>query len=146
VNSPDGVKEGDSKLAPGSAVPLCPYVDVFNEFAKDRGAPLEWRWFELKTLDDVNYCQMRGGVCRAVFKSGPRKGRTNWSKRDTSLDRVYIFSSAELHSFQEKWSRERGLCGKCLGAGASPYKWSRDEGTTWKTCATCKGRGKRDAT
>lgn len=146
--------ESAERLEPGSATPARPFFDYYNAFARSRGAPEGWQWFELKVLgienmkydeinnrpDDQAYSQMMGGVCNVVFKSGKRKGKSNWSKRDRTADRTLIFSRAEINAFLFAHCEHHGWCFECVGRGAQCHR-AGDDGIFYVACKKCSGSG-----
>jgi hypothetical protein len=73
-----------------------------------------------------------------VFKSGPRKGRRKWDRKNA---RVFVCSLAEYHAWRERWSYSTGNCLKCRGSGRECRGWSKDKGTRYRACRVCGGTG-----
>lgn len=109
--------------------------------------PANWRLFRWQVLGDWKsgertHYQITGAVCDAKFKSGPRKERYNWAKRDKSTERTYTFSFKEEQEFMQLWEVETGLCSRCMGKGGIFHSWSVSDGTKYKQCRACEGTGK----
>jgi hypothetical protein len=85
---------------------------------------------------------LTGGVYAETFKSGPRKGRTNYGKPTEGTDRVFVLTRASMRAFDLTWEDETGKCVRCQGGGRRVTGWSAVDGTTYRECRACKGRGK----
>ena len=122
--------------------------DFYNLIAAERGVPEGWRWFELKAIGEVGdrangAVIIKGAVCTAVFKSGPRKGEKNWSKRTDQ--RELVVSMREYDAFKEAWSTRTGLCSSCGGRGETLVRASADGNKEYGPCRMCNGTGKGGA-
>ena len=122
------------------------YVDFYNLIARERGCPEGWKWMEVSVLGtdyqaprEHGAVEIKGGICAATFKSGPRKGQPNWSKATDKRSLVITFK--DLDAFTEKWSKETGLCSKCTGNGKTIASCGVN-GTTYRSCSDCAGTGK----
>lgn len=107
--------------------------------------PEGWEVFIWETInmDTPNEAiQFTGAVVNETFKSGPRKGRKNFSKRDKSTEMKLVMTREELFAFQDKWGAENDTCPSCWGSGKTMQSWSIHEGTTYRKCHRCKGDGK----
>lgn len=110
--------------------------DFYNEIARERGAPEGWRWYSLQAVGENRKngaAIVKGAVCTAVYKSGPRKGTTNWTKRDKSTEREFLITFAEYDARVAAYESSTGHCSSCGGAG----KWE-----SGRDCARCRGTGK----
>ena len=86
---------------------------------------------------------LRGAVCDETFKRGPRKGCTNWGKRDRSTERQLALSASEMAEFERAWEIETGKCHECMGSGQVFLRWSQSEGRMTHDCHRCLGSGVR---
>jgi hypothetical protein len=106
------------------------------------------RW-TVAVWEIVNYgtpaqaMQVTGAVCDVVFKSGPRKGRKNWAKRDKSTEFSVRYTERQEKEVQLQWEADTGFCHKCHGNGTAWAGWSAVNGTTYKICRRCAGTGQR---
>lgn len=110
-------------------------VDIYNIIARERGAEPEWQWYSLQAVgeDRKNGAALvKGAVCTATFKSGPRKGETNWAKRDKTTEREFLITFVEHDARVAAWEAEHGTCSSCTDG---QYE-------TGGTCHRCKGTGK----
>ena len=48
-------------------------------------------------------CIVRGAVCAAIITRGPRKGETNWAKRDRSTDHTIVITFADYDARVAAW-------------------------------------------
>jgi hypothetical protein len=85
---------------------------------------------------------LTGGVYTETFKTGPRKGRTNYSKPVSGTARIFVLSRASMRAFDREWEAETGKCVRCQGGGRRVTGWSAVDGTTYRECTDCKGSGK----
>lgn len=83
-----------------------------------------------------------GAVCPEVYKSGPRKGSENWSKRDRSTEMVAAVILSDLDAFELEWEQKTGLCKTCVGSGQEWRGWNRKTGDRFEECRRCGGTGK----
>ena len=87
--------------------------DFYNLIARERGMPPGWRWYQLEAVpkffaskapDRKNAaCIVRGAVCTATITRGPRKGETNWAKRDRSTDHTIVITFADYDARVAAW-------------------------------------------
>lgn len=92
--------------APADTRPLAVEPDYHKMFAVEvRGHDPSCRWMALEVIGDRDvprakaYFMMETCVANATYKSGPRKGQVNFSKRDKSKDRKEVVSFAEFDAF-----------------------------------------------
>lgn len=109
------------------------------------GMPDNWRLFSWQCVPsgsmDSTHVRLRGAVCTAVFTRGPRKGRTNWAKRDRSTECEVYISHADHDAFCIQWEAETGHCHECTGTGQTFAGWSVADGVRHRTCTRCLGTG-----
>lgn len=82
----------------------------FDRFAHEvHGVRADARWIVVETLGDhdtpralASFRLVMAVPPTLVFKSGPRKGEINWSRRDKSHDRELIVSFKDFDAFVEK--------------------------------------------
>lgn len=119
--------------------------DFYNLIAIERGAPDGWSWFEVNVIGvdhtaprEAQYkhgaVMVKGAVCTAVYKSGPRKGLKNWSKRTDNRELVITFR--EVDEFKAKWEAATGLCSRCGHGGDAGMELagSTSSGSTFRPC------------
>lgn len=99
-----------------------------------------WECFP-KTSAVTIYYQLTGAVAVHLYKSGPRKGRTNWKLRDKSTEKEIVITVADQLEWDKQWQERTGLCLRCGGEKKTVWKWSAKDGTEYMTCAKCKGTG-----
>ena len=88
---------------------------------------------------EVIYYELAGGVPQAKFKSGPRKGRWNYS---TCIDRMTLRVTApELLQHEHEYIEATGNCSECMGEGKTLASIGIS-GTTYRECKRCSGTGK----
>jgi len=104
----------------------------------------DWRAFKFETHD--TYYSLTGAVCTEKYKSGKRKGKPNWSKRDKSTEATYTVSMSDYESWVKAWEKLTGLCSRCIGEGKTVNKISKQPDGTflseYKDCPKCNGSGK----
>jgi hypothetical protein len=81
---------------------------------------------------------MTGGIPR-ILKSGPRKGRKTWDRKDST--RVVV-TRAETDAEQVRYEAETGNCGTCFSKGETVVVWSAADGEKYATCKHCNGTGR----
>jgi hypothetical protein len=117
--------------------------DIVETHAREKaGMPPEWQVWRFKWLPDQPHpdiqCYMElAGAIAPEFKSGPRKGRTNWKAKDPATIRVVVITKAEHGAWLVEWERKTGKCAECVGIGVSVWK---------RTCRKCEGTGKARVT
>lgn len=104
-------------------------------------ADSEWDFFQAGTDSatpggPVFLYRITGAVAPR-FKSGPRKGQRNWPRRDRCTEQTVIILKSEHDAFEAAWSRETGLCVKCVGNGEAAIGKG-------KPCEGCGGSGKAE--
>lgn len=60
---------------------------------------------------------------------------------DDSTDRAVIVTDAEEKEEFDRYERETGKCGECLGTQKTFKSWDHKEGTKYRTCPRCNGSG-----
>lgn len=101
----------------------------------------DWGVYRWEHLPESNGMMLTGAVVTATYKSGKRKGMTNWTKRDASTERRIFISYAEREAYEAAWEASTGKCSRCEGEGKTPAGWSKDTGQTYRDCPKCKGTG-----
>lgn len=119
--------------------------DWINMLAVERGQPDGWRWFRLESVGEADDAHrvvlVKGGVPGAVFKSGPRKGKTNWAKATHQAE--LAITAADVQARAERWEGETGNCHKCGGDGLEVCGVTLGTGERrTRPCPRCKGAGK----
>lgn len=86
------------------------------------------------------YYELEGGIPQANFKSGPRKGRPNYS---TCTDRMTLRVTApELVQFEKDYIDATGNCSECMGEGQTVASVGVS-GTAYRECKQCHGAKQR---
>lgn len=121
-------------------------LNLFEEHARERaGMPPKWKVYRWACMPPGRpkplYFECVGAVA-PPYKSGPRKGRENWKRRDPETERTVYITPAEQDAWEAAWSARTGLCLECTGKGEKVKSWSAKEGTTYKPCRTCGGTGR----
>lgn len=97
--------------------------NFWNLIARARTGMAEpWGWISIQAIGGPpggpgTHTLLKGAMPGPPFKSGPRKGRTNWAKRDRSFDRTVVISNEDFDAFKRNWELETGLCCECGGDG-----------------------------
>lgn len=122
---------------------------LMTEHAKEKyGLPPTWEAFRYECFPPggpkVLYVQLTGNVPPPPFKSGLRKGRTAWAKRDKKTDTVAILPDDEHQAWLAAWEAKTGLCRVCQGSGLESAGWSQETGPRYRACVRCGGTGKAD--
>lgn len=105
----------------------------------------DWRWYALKHVDpDITL--VTGGVCRVMFKSGPRKGQPNWSAMDKATERTIGIKRSDDDTFRRQWELKTGRCHVCCGRGQQFWGWSKAYGCRYRPCSRCGATGKHPVT
>ena len=115
---------------------------------KRLGLSDSWKAFQFVCLPRgavaTTHYEVVGAECDAVFTRGPRKGETNWGKRNLKTERSFICSVAEGELFLREWE-ETGKCHRCDGAGKEWVGWSEETGHKHRECSRCFGTGNAPA-
>ena len=114
-----------------------PFIDHVQNIAARKAGNPSWRWCSLERVGE-DAILVTGGVPTEVFKSGPRKGRTNWSKVQQTKR---VVTDAELQTERERHERETGRCASCDGEGLIVYSMSADGASKKRKCDRCLGTG-----
>lgn len=134
----------DVSATPPSAEHVRP-PDFYNLIATERGLPPGWRWYSLNVIG-VDYdapsakqrehgaVMVKGAICTAIYKSGPRKGERNWTKRTDERELVITFR--ELEEFTANWEIKTALCSNC-GSGGDSGKELVSAGVNGPTYRPC---------
>jgi len=86
------------------------------------------------------YLEMTGAVA-PQYRTGPRKGRTNYRRRDRATERTVYIRVEEHDAWLARWEGETGQCRGCAGVGDKPWR-SGPDGTETRPCHRCGGSGK----
>lgn len=117
--------------------------DWINMLARERGQPEGWSWYRLESIgegDDAHRAILiKGAVPGAVYKSGPRKGKTNWAKATHQAD--IVITAADVQARAQRWEGDTGNCHKCGGDGVEACGMG-PAGVKTRPCPRCKGAGK----
>lgn len=120
--------------------------DLLEDHARERaGMSPEWkmyRWEKQPANGTSTFVNVTGAVCSAVFKAGPRKGYTNWSKLDKTTECTVSLGLNEHKEWLGEWERKTGQCNECQGSGQQPAGWTRAEGPLYRACPRCLATGK----
>lgn len=110
--------------------------DFYSEIARERGAAEGWQWCSIKAIgeDRKNGAALvTGAVYPLLYKSGKRKGETNYSKPTPGTQREFLITFAEYDARVAAYEAATGNCNRCAGTGK--YDSGRD-------CQGCRGTGK----
>lgn len=89
---------------------------------------------------DTIYVEFKGAICTEVYKSGPRKGRTNYQK--STGEREFHVPVDRAAKWEAEWQAETGNCLNCTGTGNEWAGWSSTEGNKERPCRKCGATGK----
>lgn len=97
--------------------------DMFTEFAKTRGVPDGWRWFDIKILGDLDdrpngAFQIRGAV-------------------GTADERTIIVTTKDFDAFTLQWEHDNDRCSHCCEG-----RQRTGTNTPPRGCRYCHGTGK----
>jgi hypothetical protein len=135
------------QLALMEAEPIAPPakdVDWYNEYCrKTYGVPEDWKWFRLQAMGKPphEFTLVTGAVCTGVFERGPRKGNTDWKKRDKKTEVQLAIPRDAMQAFQAQWEIETGRCSNCYGRGQEWCGWAKGEGHKYRPCSRCEATG-----
>lgn len=130
----------DASAAETDTAPKVEWVDLMSlQASRLLGIPgwTAWR-FEAVEPDSV---LLTGAVCPEVYKSGPRKGRTNYKAHDPKTKRMVALTTDSRRAFALAWEMETGRCSECQGRGETVASCGVS-GTKYRECMACKGSGK----
>ena len=118
--------------------------DFYNLIARQRGVPEGWHWYSLNVVGDIKDranggILVKGAICTAVYKSGPRKGQPNWSKRTD--EREFLITTRDYDAAMAAWEAETGNCSRCGGDGQELASAS-SAGSTYRACRKCNATGR----
>jgi hypothetical protein len=121
-------------------------LNLYEVHAREKaGMPEEWkvfRWecFPKSGQEETIYVEVTGAVALIKYQSGPRKGKTNWSKCSS---RKTVVLPVEAHKqWCDEWERRTGLCQECTGTGELLKRVSVKDGVEYRPCGKCRGTGK----
>ena len=107
---------------------------------KTHGVPKGWRWYLLSS--DPNgvpdgYTKIVGCVPDGVYRSGPRKGRPNFSKPVEGTLKTLLAHHAAVKYVMDEWERETGLCRHCGNTGQRLLSVGALAGMKYTDCGRC---------
>lgn len=114
-------------------------ADVWDLAAIKVGLP-GWVAYQWKRADGGSI--VVGCVPLVLFKSGPRKGKPNYSKPAPGSLRTVIVTDADMDAHAKQYEEITGLCFNCHGSGQVNVGWSRETGPKMADCKCCKASGK----
>jgi hypothetical protein len=121
-----------------------PRLSMLFECAKERAAVEGWavnRWEKFPKHDTRTlYWEIEGAVC-PPFKSGKRKGKPNWTRRDIATQRTIVVTPEEYEAWAKQWAEKTGGCPACHQTGQEWVSWTKGEGSKFKPCPDCDGTG-----
>ncbi len=94
--------------------------DFYELIARERGCPEGWTYVTLKAVGEgraKGAALVKGAIYPTKYKSGPRRGETNYSKPLAGTERELLITFAELDTREVRWEQETGVCSKCEGTG-----------------------------
>lgn len=110
-----------------------PAMDHFEAVAKRKAWNIDgWEICTWEATDN-NDLIVEGGIPAVT-----PKGRKHWDEDE--LLKVVV-TEAEAAAEQERYERETGNCGECMGKAEVFAFWSATEGTQYRTCPACQGSG-----
>ena len=112
-------------------------LDLWNEYAMAHGAPKGWQWSTVEVLENTGpgrFDRLVGGVFSTLYKSGPRKGRTNYKKPDDGTRREFIIENGAWLKWRAEFLLSRGLCVRCEGEGRLIVMASTKDGARYERC------------
>lgn len=119
---------------------------LIEEHAREKcGAGETWRMFRWECFPhggEPIYQSVTGAVCEHHFLRGPRKGQTNWQKRDARTEQTVNITVVDHDKWVKDWQSRTGKCSECVGTGEVFKRWSLKTGTEFSQCHKCKGTGK----
>lgn len=101
-------------------------------------APPNWEMYAMKCIG-TDGVLITGAIPR-VIQRGPRAGSKTWSPIVDKREAVVTIAEAVAEC--ERYEKETGNCGDCMGSGEVMQRWSVTEGVTMKDCPTCRGSKK----
>ncbi len=114
--------------------------DHMAEHARELlGMPPDWqvyRW-EVKGAG----VHIEGAVANEKFLRGPRKGHTNWAKKDKATEAGITISNDVHRVWLRDWEIKTGHCHKCGGTSEEWAGWDHIEGTKYRPCQRCAATG-----
>lgn len=99
----------------------------------------DFEWYAFECIGD-DAIKFTGAVKVGVVTKGPRKGRPKFSKESRSV----VVTRAEEVVEYERFERETGKCGDCMGRGEVFSRWHHIEGVSYRECRKCHRSGEVD--
>lgn len=104
--------------------------------------PDEWEVYAWECIGEpVKVVEVKGCFKPPTITRGPRKGQSNWRKRDKTSERIVHITPEEHKAWIGKWVERTGLCVRCVGKGEVLASIGVS-GTTYRECPKCSGTGK----
>ena len=119
--------------------------DFYNLIAKHRGCPDGWRWVNVKAVGESRKegaVIANGAVYPEKYKSGKRKGATNYGKPTPGTERELLVTFADLDAFQEQWERDNSSCRDCGGSKETLASSHVNGAKTYRPCSRCNATGR----
>lgn len=116
-------------------------IELFQEQLTEIVRTPGWHWYKIRSVG--SFTIFNGAVCTILYKSGPKKGRLNWTTRDKSTEREIILTNGDIDRWRKAWSERTGKCLRCTGDGRMVIRVSASEGTSYRECRLCLGTGER---
>lgn len=102
----------------------------------------EWKWCRIEAIDKSARPNVRrdmiveGGI-PVLIKSGPRKGRPKWNRKECL---TAVVTEEEIAAEAAAYEREIGKCSDCRGTKKTVLGFGKG-GTTYRECRKCGGTG-----
>ena len=74
-----------------------------------------------------------------ILQKGKNKGKKTWDGKFQE-----VVTKAEMLEERNRYEKETGLCGECLGETKVFLGWNHIDGLSYKGCGRCFGTGKRE--
>jgi len=100
-----------------------------------------WQWSSSEAIDPPGTLLMTGAVYPVTYKSGPRKGRTNYGKPTPGTERKIVVTRAQRDEFFARWEQSSGVCSDCFGDKGREVWSTKANAKQWQTCKRCNGTG-----
>lgn len=85
------------------------------------------------------YLELTGGIYPETYKSGKRKGQTNYRKPQT--ESMVSLANMAHEAWLVQWERETGYCAACEGTGHERAGWNHIKGCCFRPCQKCDATG-----
>jgi hypothetical protein len=117
-------------------------TDHMSAAAREKhGLPENWQWCSVDSHEQPeDYIRIEGAVYER-FRSGKRKGQTNFRKPLPGTERVVFVRDSEIKAWEARQEAATGKCMKCDGTGKEWAGWSAAEGSRFRECRRCNSTG-----